>query len=188
MALRRLRPPPDPARHPLPGPRGGGASAPVVALDANAFDRDGSARDRMVDALREAAAAGRLHLFVPGGVTAELRHANAPAAVRHSPEAAAPERPPAPLTPRQHIDRIRVRAVMRGDGRPGKHDADASHLSEAAEAGAGFFLTRDGKILRKRDTLRTALPPGFRIVTIEELLMALRAGDVGDAMDPPPSA
>ena len=62
---------------------------------------------------------------------------------------------------------------MRGDGRAGKHDADASHLSEAAEAGCARFLTRDSKILRKRDTLRTALPDEMRIRTLAEFFSEL---------------
>lgn len=152
---------------------------PLVAVDANALDRDGSPRDAMVEALLAAASDGRLRMFIPDGVAAEMRHARAPAAMRALAEAASPPRS-VPLTPRQHIDRIRVRAVMRGDGRPGKHDADASHLSSAAEAGCAIFLTRDGKILRKRDILRGALPPGFRIATPEEFM----AAPDGDAPDP----
>lgn len=145
----------------------------LVAVDANALDRDGSARDALVDRLRALAAEGRLRLFVPSGVADEMRHPRSPDAVRAAPEASAPARPHRPLTARQHIDRIRVRAIMRGDGRPGKHDADASHLSEAAEAGCHAFLTRDGKILRKRDILRQALPPGLRIATLEDFMSGL---------------
>ena len=140
---------------------------PVVAIDANALDRDGSARDALVEAFEAALAAGQFRLVVPAGVAAEMRHAGAPDAVRDFAAALPPPPRAAPLTARQHIDRIRIRAVLRGDGRPGKHDADASHLSEAVEAGCTIFVTRDGKILRKRDILRGALPPGFRILTLE---------------------
>ena len=150
---------------------------PLVAVDANALDLDGSGRDALVARLRHLAAAGRLRLFVPGGVAAEMRHPHAPEAVRAAPEAAAPLPAHRPLSARQHIDRIRVRAVMRGDGRPGKHDADAAHLSEAAEAGCRAFLTRDGKILRKRDILRGALPPALRILTLEDFLAGISDGD-----------
>ena len=147
---------------------------PLIAVDANALDRDGSARDALVDALRGDIAAGRLQLFLPAGVAEEMRHPHAPAAVKASVEELAAlalprERALAP-TARQHIERIRLRAMLRGDGKPGKHDADASHLSEAAEAGCDVFLTRDGKILRKRDILRGALPPGLRIATLEEFM------------------
>lgn len=98
-----------------------------------------------------------------------MLHLNAPEELRAAAGAAkARARARLPVSARQQIDRIRVRAILRGDGRPGKHDADASHLSEAAEAGCRAFLTRDGKILRKRDTLRLALPDGMRILTLVE--------------------
>ncbi len=150
------------------------ASVPLVAVDANLLDRDGSARDALVERFERQVAAGRFRLFVPAGVAAEMRHPNAPSAVRARADDllalnGPPSRPAAP-TARQHIDRIRVRAILRGDGRAGKHDADAAHLSAAAEAGCDVFLTRDGKILRKRDTLRAALPDALRIRTLDELI------------------
>ena len=154
---------------------------PLVAVDANALDRDGSPRDALVDRFRAAVAAGRVRLFVPAGVLAEWRHPGAPEPIRAAAAGIVTPRAAAP-TARQHIERIRVRAIMRGDGRPGKHDADASHLSEAAEAGCDAFLTRDGKILRKRDILRQALPAGLRIATLEEFW-----SDHGSAADDLPT-
>lgn len=180
LRRRRIRPPSWIVPDAVAGRAEPLGSAPLVAVDANALDRDGSPRDAAVDALLAAVAAGRVRLFVPAGVLAEMRDAGAPAAVR----AAALDMPPPRFTPptaRQHIDRIRVRAIMRGDGRPGKHDADASHLSEAAEAGCDAFLTRDGKILRRRDVLRQALPPRLRIATLDEFLSGMRP--VGEAPD-----
>jgi rRNA-processing protein FCF1 len=144
----------------------------LVAIDANALDRDGSTRDRLVESFEAQLAAGHLRLFIPAGVVEELRRAPPGVQARTEAVAALAEarlRAAAP-TARQHIDRIRVRAMLRGDGRPGKHDADASHLSEAAEAGCDLFLTRDGKILRKRDILRAALPAQLRIATLEEFM------------------
>ena len=148
--------------------------APLVAVDANALDRNGSERDALVDAFEAEIAAGRLRLFLPSGVAEEMRHPRAPVAVQERADAvgalAVPRLRTVAPTARQHIDRIRLRAMLRGDGRPGKHDADASHLSEAAEAGCDVFLTRDGKILRKRDILRAALPAGLRIATLEDFM------------------
>ncbi|RYC30465.1 hypothetical protein D3273_18895 [Lichenibacterium minor] len=152
---------------------------PLVAVDANALDRTGSPRDALVDAFRAEVAAGRVRLFVPSGVLAEMRDPGAPAAVRDAALDLPPPPRAAPLTARQHIDRIRVRAIMRGDGRPGKHDADAAHLSEAAEAGCDAFLTRDGKILRKRDVLLQALPSGPRIATLDDFLSGLAPDRAG---------
>ena len=143
---------------------------PKGACDANALDRDGTSRDLLVAAFMILARNGCLSLFAPSGVVAETLHPHAPADVKAAVRAAATAPAPRHLTAAQHIDRIRVRAIMRGDGRPGKHDADASHLSEAAEAGCTHFITQDGKILRRRDTLRRALPPCFAVQTLAEFM------------------
>ena len=114
-------------------------------------------------------------LFWPSGVIAEMLHPRAPEEIRIAAHDAR-ARPPFPLSALQQIARIKVRAILRGDGRAGKHDADASHLSEAAEAGCRAFITWDSKILRKRDTLRLALPSGMRIRTLAEFFSALDDG------------
>ena len=169
------RSPAEPGRTAIPDD----GAIPRVAVDANALERIGAGRDAAADAFRAAAGAGRLQVFVPPGVAAELRDPRAPEAARAAaeriagPEGFAPAAAGRPLTARQHIDRIRVRAVMRGDGRPGKHDADAAHLSDAAEAGCSAFVTQDGKILRKRDILRGALPAGLRVSSLEEFVAVL---------------
>ena len=129
--------------------------------------------------LRALARSGSIDLFWLRGVIDEMLHRQAPDDIRVA-AAAAKARPLERLSARQQIDRIRVRAILRGDGRAGKHDADASHLSEAAEAGCRAFLTRDSKILRKRDTLRMALPDGLLIRTPAEFLSEL-GDDMTDA-------
>ena len=144
-------------------------SPPLVALDANALDRDGTDRDRQVAAFEALVQQGRVCVFLPSGVIAELSHPHAPNEVRAMiPVGIMPKA--MRLTAAQQIDRIRVRAILRGNGQPGKHDADAAHLSEAAEAGCRFFITNDGKVLRRRDILRMALPPSLRIATLADAL------------------
>jgi hypothetical protein len=145
-----------------------------VAVDANALDRDGTERDALVDRFWKGAEAGAFTLLVPGGVRAELLHPETPGALRDL----ALSRP-APLraapTHEQKLDRIRVRAILRGDAPSGKHEADALHLSEAAEAGCAFFITHDRRILRRRADLRGVLPD-LSIVTLEKFLAQVEAG------------
>ena len=125
---------------------------------------------------------GSVDLFWPSGVVDEMLHPHAPEEIRAAARSAR-ARPAFPLSARQHIDRIRVRSILRGNGRAGKHDADASHLSEAAEAGCGTFITWDSKILRKRDTLRLTLPSGMRIRTLAEFFSDLGDGGTNVARD-----
>ena len=71
------------------------------------------------------------------------------------------------LTSGQRAERQRVAEILRGNAQPGTHANDASHLAEAAETGCSYFITRDGRILRKRDELRAVLPSNLRIVSLE---------------------
>jgi len=57
---------------------------------------------------------------------------------------------------------------LRGNALEGKHDADASHLCEAAETGCSYFITHDKRIQNKRGELQAALPPSLTIVTLAE--------------------
>ncbi len=157
----------------------------LIGLDANALDRRGHEDEALADRFRALAAAGRLKVLVPGGVAAELRHPRGP----ESSAAQVPQPAPAPvfvrrpgLTAAQHINRLRIRAMVQGNARPGKHEADAAHLSEAHEAGCAFFITYDGRLLRKRQDLEAALP-GLVIVTLEgffEILEDVEGKQGGD--------
>ena len=152
----------------------------LVALDANVLDETGAEHHLLLARVEALLARRGMAVFWPSGVKTEMLHPKAPAAIQAIAQAAVPDRPKR-LSPRQEIDRIRVRAILRGDGRAGKHDADALHLSEAAEAGCRYFLTRDGKILRKRDTLRLALPSVLRILTPTEFTDLPETESMADA-------
>ena len=59
-----------------------------VAIDANALDRDGSARDNLVDRLLGLSSAGTINLIVPKRVREEIQNPRTPA---HVQEAALPK-------------------------------------------------------------------------------------------------
>lgn len=148
-----------------------------VTIDANALDEDGSARDALIERLRALASEGRINLIVPGSVRAEIEHPHTPGAVK---EAALPQifSYRVELNEAEQQMRARVRSILQGNARPGKHDADAEHVCEAAKY-AGFFITNDARILAKRSELETVLPPHFWIVTIERYLENLRCVRAG---------
>lgn len=54
------------------------------AIDANALDSDGSARDQLVERLLELARTGTITLLVPKGVRVELQHPNTPTPVQEA--------------------------------------------------------------------------------------------------------
>jgi hypothetical protein len=138
-----------------------------IGLDANALDRDGTKRDRLVDRFRTLVSDGTLTVVLGGGVRVEAQHPRTPVDVK---DAMLPQifnlRPG--LVPSQRADRARVLAVLQGNARPGKHAADASHLSEAAETGCGYFITHDYRILDRRKELHAVVPPSLNILSLED--------------------
>lgn len=136
-----------------------------IGLDSNALDRDGTAKDLLVARFERWLAADKLVVVVGGGVRGEAQHPNTPVEVK---AAVLPQifnlRPG--LNTSQQTARQRVVAILQGDAKAGKHAADASHLSEAAETGCSYFITHDKRILGKRDQLADVLPPTLQIVTL----------------------
>lgn len=128
-----------------------------VGLDANALDEADPETKILVNRFKSLVMQGTIRVVVGEGVRSELRHPRTPGPVRRGLPSPATARPP-PLSQEQQITRIRVRAILRGDGPAGKHDADALHLCEASEAGCAYFITHDKRILRRRTDIRAALP------------------------------
>lgn len=143
-----------------------------IGHDANALDYDGSSRDTLVDRFRAHALAGTLTVVVAGGVRWEVQHPHTPADVKDAvlPRTFNLRRG---LNEAQRNSRRRVAAILQGNAHPGAHAADASHLSEAAETGCGYFITHDKRILAKREELRRVLPPTLSLVTLTEFFNEL---------------
>src|SRR5262249_2679545 len=149
-----------------------------IGLDANALDRDGTDRDRLVERFRKLSDARTVKVVVAGGVRGEVQH---PRTARNVKDAVLPQifnlRPG--LTASQRAERCRVEVILQGNALPEKHTADASHLSEAAETGCGYFITHDNRILEKRIELQAALPPSLTIVTLAEFFHILDDYEAG---------
>ena len=168
MIADQKRPMPDDAAPDRPGPA-------LVGIDANVLLSAG----RDLDRLLSLASAGRVALKVGAGVRDELLRAPArvPGSVLDL-VTTFPPRAARPLTAAEHLSRIRVRAIVCGNARVGKHDADAAHLSEAAEAGCSHMITHDGRILRRSADLNTVAFGGRMLVTtLAAFLERFRRGD-----------
>ena len=154
-----------------------------IALDTNALDRNGTDRDALIDRFRALADTGQLRVVLVDGVRRELDHPLTPVGVREAWPAAetlrrsSPARPPP--TAVRHIARIRVRAILRGDTLSDRHDADAAHLCDAAEAGCGTFLTHDKRFSRKRHDLEATLP-SLRILGLREFFAIYDASETSE--------
>ena len=156
-------------------PASSGVDVPI-ALDANALDPNGTDRDPMIGRLRTLVEAGRLRVVLVEGVRRELDHARTPPGLREAWPAPEPLRLPPP-TPARHIARIRARAILRGGSSSDRHDSDAGHLCDAAEAGCRYFITHDRRFMRKRHDLEATLP-SIRILGLREFF------EIYDASEP----
>ncbi|MDO8323893.1 MAG: hypothetical protein Q7T23_13230 [Phenylobacterium sp.] len=106
--------------------------------------------------------AGEILLVMPASVKGELDHPNTSAAAK----AAAID----------HIYTIRIDPIpvaqvelaLRGNGEPGRHLKDATHIADALSGGGGYFVTLDGRIRTRLANFNDQL----WIVTPVELLAA----------------
>src|SRR6185437_3915172 len=102
-----------------------------VAIDANAIDRDGTDRDALVVRLLALYEAGMIKLILPTGVRFEISTPNTPVHVQEA----------APtiftlgvgLNSEERRRKRLITAELQGNAKPGKHEADADHLFEAAK-------------------------------------------------------
>jgi hypothetical protein len=143
-----------------------------IGHDANALDLHGTDRDRLVERFCQLSAARVLSIVVAGGVRKEVQHPRTPVNVKVSVLPQIFNLQPG-LNTSQRSERTVVLEIIQGNARPGKHTADASHLSEAAETGCGCFITEDRRILDRRRALRSVLPTSLTIVTLPEFFVIL---------------
>jgi hypothetical protein len=141
-----------------------------ISVDGNVFNRGlADESDRRIDRLEQLEQNRLINFVIAGGVREEVLNP------------ATPERKQAAVQPKifnlrpslngQQIEARRaVAGILQGNAKPGTHAADASHISEAAETGCGYFITHDVRIIRKRTELAAVLPPSLQIVTLEEFL------------------
>lgn len=141
-------------------------------IDAHFLDALEGDEAKAVESILALHAEQRFTLLIPYSVKAEIEHENTPAHVKKR----AREfiyTVPVQLT-RPELERVeQARALMRGNAKSGKHDADAFHIVEAEKHGGRYFITNDGRILRKKEDISALL--GIRIVTPTEFLAAYEA-------------
>jgi hypothetical protein len=143
-----------------------------IGLDSNALDRDGTARDQLVERFERMSEANELTVVVAAGVRGEVQHPNTPDGVKAAVLLQIFNLRPG-LNSSQQDARRRGGAILQGNAKPGAHAADASHLSEAAETGCTYFITHDKRIIDKRDALAVELPPTLHIVRLDEFFDVL---------------
>ena len=139
-----------------------------VAIDANALNRDGCVHDALVDRLLTLRDQGAFRLIVPHGVREELLHPLTPPQVS-KPGLASLYTLECDLTEPEQRQLHGIEAVLRGNAKAGKHEADARHLFEAGKY-CSYFITHDVRVLHRSQGLDHLLPPSLTVVTLERFL------------------
>jgi hypothetical protein len=140
-----------------------------VALDSMVLDRDGSARDGLVDRLQALESANAIRFLQPGTAYRQAQHPKTPSDVREVMRGQIFTLQTG-LTQGEQDRCRRVLEVMRGNSTTDRHDADAAILFEAGKHGCGYLITEDKRILSKRVKLQEILGPPLCIVTLAEFL------------------
>jgi len=141
-------------------------------IDANVLDRTGGPEDAAVDEILRLRDEGVFRVLLPHSVKAELEHPHTPIEVNRRAEGLVFSIP-VELTAPELATHDKIRALIRGNARPGQHDKDAFHLVESHKYGARFFITNDARLLKKADDIETILP-ALRVVKPSTFLEAYR--------------
>ena len=117
-------------------------------IDANILDRTGGAEDSAVDTILQLRGKCAFTLLLPYSVKAEIDHPKTPDEVKRKASQLIYSMP-VQLTPPELARHQTIRDFIRGKAKPGQHDSDAFHLVESAKYGGRYFITNDGRLLKK---------------------------------------
>ncbi len=124
-------------------------------MDANFFHDTIPAEERAAaDRLILLAEQMVLSIAIPHTVRRELDHPNTPLSAQRRANRLVYTLDTG-LGDRSRLDK--VRQVMQGNATPGRHHSDAAHLHDTAAWQAGYFVTCDGRILKKASEITAAI-------------------------------
>jgi len=136
-------------------------------LDAHFLDAMEGDEAEAVKAILELHANQQLGLLIPYSVKDEIEHENTPDHVKERAQQLS-YTSPVDLTEPERELRKEACALMRGNAKPGSHDADAYHLVEAAKHGGRYFITNDKRVLKRQEDISALL--GIKVVTPTKFL------------------
>jgi hypothetical protein len=139
-------------------------------IDAHILDPLDTEETNAVDEIISLCEETHVNVLLPHSVKVEIEHPNTPARVKRRTQNFIYTEPVS-LTDGEVETHRRVRDLIRGNAKPGKHDSDAYHLVEAAKYGR-FFITCDRRLLDKRLEVAAVLGRDFHIMTPTEYVAA----------------
>ena len=125
-------------------------------LDSCAFDPKYSPEHEAAQQIRELRDAGQVNLLIAHSNQKEIEHPNTPTEVKR--EASDLNYTiQTQLTAEECKRKASIHAILTGNGKQEKFEADATHVFEAGKY-HGYFITTDERILGKRKELQTVSP------------------------------
>jgi hypothetical protein len=140
-------------------------------LDCNALDRTDPVEDEAMDELlRLHEDPGTFTLLLPYSVKAEIEHPSTPIEKRRLAQNFVFSME-VELTEPELALHQKIRALIQGNAKPGRHDKDAFHLVESAKYGR-HFITKDMRLLKKATEIWRMLQ--LRVLTPSDFLASYR--------------
>jgi predicted nucleic acid-binding protein len=136
-------------------------------IDANLLDRTGGPADDAVDRILTLAEHGKFTLLLPYSVQAEIAHPNTPPEIKRLASRLVYSIP-VQLTAPEQATHQKIRELIGGNARAGKHDNDAFHVVESQKNGGRHFITNDERLLKKAPQIWQALL--IRVLTASEFI------------------
>lgn len=114
-------------------------------MDSCAFNPGGS-EEECIRRLARLYDDGEINLEIAGSVLKEIGHPNTPGDIKKR-AATLIFTTELSLNQEQVTIRETLRAMIRGNGKPGQHEKDADHIFDLQMHGGGYFITTDARLL-----------------------------------------
>jgi len=114
-------------------------------MDSCAFD-PGGCEEKCSRRLAKLSDDGEINLVVADSVLREIGHPKTPSDVKKRAHSHIYTIETS-LTQEQKATREEIRALIRGDAKPGQHEKDADHIFDLQVHGGGYFITTDDRLL-----------------------------------------
>jgi predicted nucleic acid-binding protein len=143
-------------------------------IDTNFWDlSDNLLDDSAVTEILHLESEGEIGLILPFSVKMEIAHPTTPSHVKRSASCMIYTEP-TELTSNERAIHDSILRIIQGNANPGKHDRDVMHLFEAHKYGGGYFITKDKRLLDKREEVERLLP-SLRIVSPRDFIQFFHA-------------
>jgi len=133
---------------------------------------DGKDRYSLIEEMKERFDSSNIDFMLPHSVKAEIEHPNTPNHIRSRASNFIYTVPVVLVDPERETLR-RIKDIIHGNAKSGRHERDAFHLFECDKYGGGHFLTQDSRLLKKGDELNESGLISLLVISPRDFLAKL---------------